>query len=229
MALTPKQPESSPHSKRVLLGLRESYSPQRSNWPPANPLASQRRPSPTFHSRIFEGSNYDESKQPEFRNQPSSNRRLQRDSSDQFLRSLKPPIASSKSATDLLGSAAGQFSRKPSRKRMFDEVIRESSPKLLPPGDQFTKAAGIHIHPETGQLMLNAAKVDHVTPLIHSDRNAKPTTAMDTAYNRQYSRNGFEPCHTPEKKPEQPTKIEATHGPLKSPKRYPFEVKSRLR
>lgn len=208
---------------------RESSSPKKDAWPPENRQVTARNPSPTFSSRIFENSNYDSSKATEFRNKPIAERRLQRDSSDQFLRSLRITESGSKSATDLhCNQPAGQFKRQTSKKKMFEAVIRETSPSLLPADGEFIPAAGMNLHRGESTLILNAAKIDHIAPIIQ-DRKARASSPLDTAYNRQYSRQGFEPRHTPEKKTESPIKVEASDGPYVSKKRYPFEVKSRDR
>jgi hypothetical protein len=221
---TAEQPSASSFHLR---GKSEVASPK-AGLPPENSQLTDRKTSPTFQSRVFEGSNYDNLKEPEFRNKPIAERRLQRDNSDKFLRSLRVSnTAGSKSASNLhVTQPAGQISRNSSRKKMFEDIVIDRTPNLLAADGQYSPAAGIKLKREEGTLILNAGKVDHVEGLIKSPDKIKPATSMDTAYNGQFSRKGFEPCHTPEKKPEPQTKVVASQVTYHSPKRFPNEVKS---
>jgi hypothetical protein len=178
-------------------------------------------------SRIFENSNYDSSKQSEFRNGPSLNRRLKRDSSDTALRSLRAPMQSTRSARDLhAGGAAGQFERSLSKKKLFQRIIEDTAPMITPRLREFNRPAGMIVSRE-GSPIIASHLTDHVKKLIKGPfKNPAPIKELDTTYNREHSRSGFSPCHIPEKKSQTPPKISAPEGPYNSAKRFERVVKS---
>lgn len=156
-------------------------------------------------------------------------RRLRKDNSDKTLRSMRAPLESTRSAKDLHGgSAAGQFTRTSSRKRMFDNVYVQALPESTTKLKEYSMPAGIVLNREDSPL-INSRDTDHVKKLIKSRENSRPLKESDTSYNRQYSRGRLSPCHTPERPKDCAPKLAAPEGPFQSARRHPYEVKSSLR
>jgi hypothetical protein len=143
-------------------------------------------------------------------------------------RLIREPMVATEAAvptTRQMKPAAGQFERKSSQKRMYSTIsnlVSEVKTDLAQP-----KPAGVS-YLEGGKLV-NAALVDHIEPILKSDRPVAPISAKDTTYNSTVARTQLEDFKLPEKKPEGPIKILAPPADYKAEalKKHPFEVLSK--